>query len=48
MIGKQYKAHKVNVIDLLIITNKRCDLDDGVDINFLESRVNSLKMASSR
>lgn len=44
MIGKQYKAHKVNVIDLFNhYKTKRCDLDDGVDINFLESRVNSLK-----
>src|SRR5574344_1789587 len=44
MIGNQYKAHKDNVIDLFNnYKTKRCDLDDGVDIKFLESRVRSLK-----
>jgi hypothetical protein len=43
-IGKLYKAHKDNVLDFFNhYKTKRCDLDDGVDINFLESRVNSLK-----
>lgn len=44
MIGKQYKAHKSNVIDLFNnYKNKRGDLNDGIDIKFLESRVESLK-----
>lgn len=44
MIGKQYKAHKDNVIDLFDnYKTKRGNLDDGVDIKFLESRIESLK-----
>ena len=44
MIGKQYKAHKDNVIDLFgEYKTKRGNLNDGVDINFLESRIDSLK-----
>jgi len=44
MIGRQYKAHKDNVIDLFDNYKiKRGDLDDGVDVKFLESRVRSLK-----
>jgi len=44
MIGKQYKAHKDNVIDLFDnYKNKRGDLDDGININFLESRIESLR-----
>lgn len=44
MIGKQYKAHKDNVIDLFNNYKiKRCNLDDGIDIRFLENRVESLK-----
>ena len=44
MIGKQYKAHKENVIDLFDNYKiKRGDLDDGIDIKFLENKVNSLK-----
>lgn len=44
MIGKQYKAHKDNVIDLFERYKiKKGDLYDGVDIKFLESRVKSLK-----
>ena len=44
MIGKQYQAHKENVIDLFdSYKRKRGDLDDGIDIKFLESRVKSLK-----
>lgn len=44
MIGKQYKTHKNNVIDLFNnYKTKRGDLDDGIDIEFLESRVKSLK-----
>lgn len=44
MIGQQYKAHKDNVIDLFENYKiKRGDFYDGVDIKFLESRVESLK-----
>jgi ribosome biogenesis GTPase A len=44
MIGKQYKAHKDNVIDLFgEYKTTRGNLNDGVDINFLESRIDSLK-----
>ena len=44
MIGKQYKAHKSNVIDLFHrYLEKRGNTDDGVDAKFLESRVRSLK-----
>lgn len=44
MIGKQYKAHKFNVIDLFHrYLEKRGNTDDGVDAKFLESRVRSLK-----
>lgn len=43
-IGKQYKTHKDNVIDLFDgYKNKRGDLNDGVDIKFLEQRVDTLK-----
>ncbi|MBV4396338.1 dynamin family protein [Advenella alkanexedens] len=43
-IGKQYKTHKNNVIDLFDgYKNKRGDLNDGVDIKFLEQRVDTLK-----
>lgn len=43
-IGKQYKTHKDNVIDLFNgYKNKRGDLNDGVDIKFLEQRVDTLK-----
>jgi len=44
MIGKEYKAHKDNVIDLFGRYNiKRGDFNDGIDIKFLEGRVESLK-----
>ncbi|QTA83801.1 Dynamin domain-containing protein [Desulfonema limicola] len=44
MIGKQYKAHKDNVIDLFNkYKTKRGDLDDGIDIKFLENRIDSLR-----
>ena len=44
MIGRHYKAHKHNVIDLFESYKiKRGDLEDGVDVRFLERRVNSLK-----
>jgi predicted GTPase len=44
MIGKHYKAHKENVIDLFNnYINKRGDINDGIDIKYLESRVESLK-----
>ena len=44
MIGKQYKAHKDNVIDLYNNYKiKRADLDDGIDIKFLGSRIESLR-----
>ena len=44
MIGNQYKAHKDNIIDLFNgYKEKRGDLNDGVDIDFLESRIESLK-----
>jgi hypothetical protein len=44
MIGKQYKAHKDNVLDLFdSYKAKRGDLDDGTDIKFLESRIESLR-----
>jgi len=43
MIGKQYKAHKVNVSDLFDhYKTKRGDLNDGIDIKSLENRVKSL------
>ncbi|EGQ7784085.1 hypothetical protein IMC99_004453 [Vibrio parahaemolyticus] len=44
MIGKQYKAHKDNVIDLFhSYVDKKGAMDDGIDAKFLESRVKSLK-----
>lgn len=44
MIGKQFKAHKSNVIDLFHrYLEKKGNTDDGVDAKFLESRVRSLK-----
>jgi len=44
MIGKQYKAHKHNVIDIFnSYKEKREALNDGVDIKFLENRISSLK-----
>lgn len=44
MIGKQYKAHKDNVIDIFnSYKTERGKLNDGIDINFLKSRINSLK-----
>lgn len=44
MIGRQYKSHKDNVIDLFEnYKAKRGALNDGVDITFLASRVQSLK-----
>ncbi|MDR3503936.1 MAG: dynamin family protein [Legionella sp.] len=44
MIGKQYKAHKDNVLDLFDnYKTKRDDFDDGIDIQFLESRIVSLR-----
>lgn len=44
MIGNQYKAHKDNVIDLFNgYKEKRGDLNDGIDIKFLEKRIESLK-----
>ena len=44
MIGRQYKAHKDNVIDLFDNYKiQRGDFNDGVNIKFLESRVRSLK-----
>jgi len=44
MIGSKYKAHKDNVIDIFNnYKTKRGDLNDGVDMKFIESRVNSLK-----
>lgn len=44
MIGKQYQAHKDNVLDLFDnYKAKRGDLYDGTDIQFLESRIESLK-----
>lgn len=43
-IGKQYKTHKDNVIDLFNgYKDKRGDLNDGVDVNHLEKRVDALK-----
>jgi hypothetical protein len=44
MIGKQLKAHKDNVIDLFDrYKEQRGGLYDGVNIKFLESRINLLK-----
>ena len=44
MIGKQYKAHKDNVLDLFDNYKiKRGDLDDGTDIKHLENRIESLR-----
>lgn len=44
MIGKQYKAHKDNVIDLFDnYKTKRGDLDDGNNIKFLDNRIESLR-----
>lgn len=44
MIGKKYKAHKDNVIDLFNnYKAKRDGINDGIDTKFLEGRVESLK-----
>jgi len=44
MIGNNYKIHKDNVIDLYNgYIEKRGNLSDGVDVEFLEKRINSLK-----
>jgi len=44
MIGNHYQAHKKNVIDLFErYKEKRGNINDGVDINFLTSRIDSLK-----
>lgn len=44
MIGKKYKVHKDNVIDIFNnYKKKRGDTNDGIDIKFLESRIESLK-----
>lgn len=44
MIGRRYKLHKDNVIDLFEKYKKtRDNLNNGVDIRFLESKVESLK-----
>lgn len=44
MIGKQYTAHKDNALDLFDnYKSKRGDLNDGIDIKFLESRIESLR-----
>lgn len=49
MIGKRYKAHKDNVIDIFEgYKRKRGDLNDGVDICFLENRIESLKNGKFR
>ncbi len=43
-IGQKYKAHKDNVVDIFnIYKDKRGNENDGVDINFLEQRIKSLK-----
>jgi len=44
MIGSNYKIHKDNVIDLFNgYKSKRGELSDGIDIDSLESRIDSLK-----
>ncbi len=44
MIGRRYKVHKENVIDIFErYKYKRGDINDGVDIKFLEKRINTLK-----
>ncbi len=44
MIGERYKAHKDNVIDIFNnYRSKRGELNDGIDIKLLESRISSLK-----
>jgi len=44
MIGNHYQAHKHDVIDLFErYKDKRGNINDGVDINFLTSRIDSLK-----
>lgn len=44
MIGDNYKAHRDNVIDLFnSYKEKRGHLNDGIDIKFLESRIESMK-----
>jgi len=44
MIGKRYKAHKANVIDLFNrYVEKRGNLNDGINVEFLKNRVDSLK-----
>ncbi len=44
MIGKEYKRHKDNVIDLFNgYIKRRGDINDGVDIKFLEKQIQSLK-----
>lgn len=43
-IGNRYKHHKDNVIDLFkAYKKKRGSINDGVNIEFLETRINSLK-----
>ena len=44
MIGDNYRIHKVNVIDLFnSYKQKRGNLNDGVDLEFLDNRVKALK-----
>ncbi len=44
MIGTRYGAHKANVIDLYeTYKKKRGNLNDGINIKFLENQVNNLK-----
>ncbi len=44
MTGKRYKAHRDNVIDLFErYKEKRGTFNDGVDIQFLEKRIDALK-----
>ena len=44
MLGKQYKAHKDNTIDIFnSYLEKKGNINDGVDSKYLESRINLLK-----
>ena len=44
MIGKRYSANKENMIDLFeAYKRKRGNINDGVDIKFLEKKINNLK-----
>lgn len=49
MIGKRYKAHKDNVIDIFKgYAEKRGDINDGVDLQFLQRQIEALQSGKYR